>query len=137
MAKIKIKDIEGDAKEIHNLIQNVGFDLQQYLTDKPAKKPIPKIFMYISIAAFFIICCLVWTGVLNDYTNKCLTLLLFLLLGFVAITIQHNHNDWVVTALGGLTGLALILISLEVYSPKEVAKKIESKAGDTFKTEDQ
>ncbi|WP_343330360.1 hypothetical protein [Polaribacter staleyi] len=123
--KIRIKDIEGDAGQITDLCKNLGFDLNSYLNEKPVKKQINKIWIYITVPLFFILCCLVWAAPLNPSLFKVLILGLFLLLGAIVVIIQFNHDNWMISGISGITGICLILISLNVYTPQEIIKKIE------------
>lgn len=38
MAKIKVKDLEGDAEEIKNLLKDFGCDLNTYINTQPITK---------------------------------------------------------------------------------------------------
>ncbi|MDF9796126.1 hypothetical protein OKW21_001389 [Catalinimonas alkaloidigena] len=132
--RIKIKDIEGDAKQITNLCKDLGFDISTYLNQKPVKKTISKTWLAIIIPCFFILSCVVWIGLLNPVLTKISILALFLLLGTTIFIIQHNYENWIISTIAGITGLCLILISLNIYTPEELAKKLERKALDEVKS---
>jgi hypothetical protein len=126
--KIKIRDIEGDVQQISDLCRNSGFDLNSYLNNKPRKEIISKVWLGILISIFFVLACTVWIGAFNPELTKIAVLALFLILGAVVFIFYHNHENWVTTLIAGLTGLSLILLCLNVYTPKELAKKIEDQS---------
>lgn len=123
--KIKIKELEGDADEIKNLLKDFGCDLNTYINTQPITKKIPDFWIYFIVPIFFILTCLLWIGVFNSVWSKVVTLLLFLILGFTSLIVQFNHKNWAITTIAFLTGFCLILIGLNVYTPKEITKKIE------------
>ena len=55
MAKIKVKDLEGDAEEIKNLLKDFGCDLNTYINTQPITKKIPDFWLYILVPIFFIL----------------------------------------------------------------------------------
>lgn len=123
--RIKLKDIEGDAGEITDLFKNLDFDLGTYLNEKPTKKDISKIWIWIGVPFFFILCCIVWISPLNPALYKISILALFIIWALIIIIIQFNYEKWILTLITGIAGMCLILISLEVYTPEEVVKKLE------------
>lgn len=123
--RLKIKDIEGNAGQIQDLCKNLGFDLNSYLNEKPTKKDIPRIWIWITAPLFFICCCLLWVVDLNPNLFKILILFSLGILGFVVFTIQYNYGNWIYSLISGITGLILLLVALEVYTPQEVLKKLE------------
>lgn len=127
MAKIKIRDIEGDAEEIKNLLKDFGCDLNSYISATPIKKKIENIWLFVLGGAFFVLACLVWCDIFNPTWTKVSILGLFLLLGIISFIVHHNHDKWTFTAIPIVTGLCLILISLNVYTPQELAKRLENK----------
>lgn len=125
MAKIKVKELEGEAEEIKNLLMHFGCDLNTYINTQPITKKIPDFWLYILVPVFFILTCLLWIGVFDSVWSKVVTLFLFLILGCTSLIVQFNHKNWVITAIAFFTGLCLIAIGLNVYTPKEITKKIE------------
>lgn len=128
--RIKLRDIEGDAGEITDLCKNLGFDLGSYLNEKPTKKDIPKIWIWIGVPFFFILCCIVWIFPLNAALYKISILALFIIWALIIVIIQFNYEKWILTLITGIAGMCLILISLEVYTPQEVVKKLEEQASE-------
>jgi hypothetical protein len=130
MAKIKIRDIEGDADEIKNLFKDLGCDLNSYISTTPIKTKIPTYWLFILGAAFFILTCIIWCDLFNPSWTKVSILALFLLLGLISFIVHHNHDKWAITAIPLVTGLCLILVCLNVYTPQELAKRLENKTID-------
>ena len=128
MGKIKIGDIEGEADDIKNLFLDLECDLSAYINAKPITDKIPKYWLYILTPIFFISTCLLAVGLLDNNWSKVVTLLLFLILGFISLIIQHNYKDWRITTIAFLTGFCLILIGLNIYTPEQISKKIEEEA---------
>uniref|UniRef100_UPI004048AE23 hypothetical protein n=1 Tax=Flavobacterium sp. TaxID=239 RepID=UPI004048AE23 len=128
MGKIKIGDIEGEADDIKNLFLDLECDLSAYINAKPITDKIPKYWLYILTPIFFISACLLAVGLLDNNWSKVVTLLLFLILGFISLIIQHNYKDWRITTIAFLTGFCLILIGLNIYTPEQISKKIEEEA---------
>ena len=126
--KIKIKDLEGDADEIKNLLKDFGCDLNTYINTQPITKKIPDFWLYILIPLFLIVSCLIWVDVLNSTWTKVITLFLFLNLGFIVLIVHYNYNKTAISIITFLIGLCLSLICLNVYTPKEITKKIEEEA---------
>lgn len=120
---IRIKDIEGNAQQITDLCKNLGFDLNSYLNNKPQKKIISSIWLWILIPSFFVLTCLLWIVIVDPVLTKISVLGLFLILGIAIFIIHHNYDNWVISCIAGGTGLSLILICLNVYTPAELAKK--------------
>ncbi|MGV8992788.1 MAG: hypothetical protein ACOH1O_01715 [Flavobacterium sp.] len=125
MALIKVKDLEGDAEEIKDLLIHFGCDLNTYINTQPITKKIPEFWIYILVPVFFMLNCLLWIGVFDSIWSKVVTLLLFLILGVSSLIVQFNHKNWPITGIAFITGFCLILIGLNVYTPIEITKKIE------------
>lgn len=130
MAKIKIRDIEGDADEIKNLFKDLGCDLNSYISTTPIKSRIPTYWLFILGAVFFILTCIIWCDISSPSWTKVSILGLFLLLGSISFIVHHNHDKWAITAIPIVTGLCLILVCLNVYTPQELAKRLENKTID-------
>ena len=125
MGKIKIGDIEGEADDIKYLFLDLECDLSAYINAKPMTDKIPKIWLYILIPTLFISTCLLSVEILDNNWSKVVTLLVFLILGIVSLIVQHNYKDWRITLIAFFTGFCLILIGLNIYTPKQISKKIE------------
>ncbi len=128
MAKIKVKDLEGDAEEITNLLIRFGCDLNTYINTQPVTKKIPNYWLYILIPVFVVLNCLLYINILNSIVSKITIILLFTILAFIVYIIHFNHNKNTVTGISFFGGLILILISLNIYTPKEITKKLEEEA---------
>ena len=128
MAKIKVKDLEGDAEEITNLLIRFGCDLNTYINTQPVTKKIPNYWLYILIPVFVVLNCLLYINILNSIVSKITIILLFTILAFIIYIIHFNHNKNTVTGISFFGGLILILISLNIYTPKEITKKLEEEA---------
>ena len=128
MAKLRVRDIEGDADEIKNLFKDLGCDLNTYINTKPTVSKIPTFWLYVSVPLFFVLSCLLWIGIFDATWTKVITLFLFLILGITSIIVHFNHNNCSITSISFFTGLCLILICLNVYTPSEISKKIEKEA---------
>lgn len=130
MAKIKIRDIEGDADEIKNLFKDLGCDLNSYISTTPIKTRVSANWLFILGAAFFVLTCVIWCNLFNPSWTKVSILGLLLLLGLICVIVHHNHDKWAITVIPFATGLCLILVCLNVYTPQELAKRLESKTID-------
>ena len=91
-------------------------------------KKIPDFWLYILIPLFFIVSCLIWVDVFDSTWTKVITLFLFLNLGFIVLIVHYNFNKTAISVITFLIGLCLSLICLNVYTPKEITKKIEEEA---------
>lgn len=125
MAKIKIKDIEGDANEITNLFKDLGCDINSYLNTSPTKDKIPNYWLIILGVTLFILSCCVWCDLFSPAWTKVSILGLFLLLGLIVFIVHYTYEKWPITLIPSITGLCLILVSLNVYTPQELAKRLE------------
>lgn len=132
MAQIKIKDIEGDAQDVKNILQELNCDLSAYLGAPAAPKNIPVFWIWIIIPVFFILASCLWIGLFNPAWSKVSILGLFSLCGSISLIIHYNFKNWSLTAIVGFAGLILILLALNVYTPQELAKKIEKNAVNTY-----
>lgn len=130
MPKIKIRDIEGDVDEIKNLFKDLGCDLNSYIRTTPIKTKIPAYWLFILGAVFFILTCIIWCDIFSPSWTKVSILGLFLLLGTISLIVHYNHEKWSITAFPIVTGLCLILVCLNVYTPEELVKRLESKTID-------
>jgi uncharacterized protein involved in response to NO len=73
---------------------------------------------------FFGTACLMSENICSQTVKRCFILGLFLLLGIIAFIVHYQYDRWSLTAIAIGTGLCLILIALNIYSPQDIAKKI-------------
>ena len=132
MARIKIKDIEGDAQDVKNILQDLNCDLSTYLGAPTAPKMIPAFWIWIIVPVFFILASCLWIGLFNPAWSKISILGVFTLFGSILVIVHYNFKNWSLTAIVGFAGLILILLALNAYTPQELAKKIEKSAVDTY-----
>jgi hypothetical protein len=128
MGKIKIKDIEGDAQDIKALLKDLNCDMATYLGATVPPKRIPLLWLYLSVPLFIILATSEWIGVFNPILSKVSIIGLFFLYSCIVLIFHYNFKNWSLTTIAGIAGLIIILLALNVYTPQEVAKKIESHA---------
>lgn len=126
MAKLKIKDIEGDPKDIHELFQSGGCDLPSYIGAGAKNKMLSAWWIVGVTLLFFILACCIWTELFNLIWTKVSILGLFLSCFLIIILVQYNYRNYLITILSAAAGVAIILMALNIYSPAEIAKKMES-----------
>ena len=125
---IRIKDMEGDAAELTDFFKNNGFNLNEYLNNKPTKKYVPLWILLLVTFLFLVISCVLFILTIPIALYQFLILIIILLTGSILVIFQHNYEKWVMTTIAGFTLLCVILISLKIYTPTEVMKKIEEQA---------
>jgi|SoiMetStandDraft_2_1073263.scaffolds.fasta_scaffold981125_1 hypothetical protein len=125
MGRLKIKDIEGEASDVNNLFQSGVCNWASYLGVEPPQKTFPTIWIWIMAIIFFVLASCVWIGVFNVACMKVAVLGLFLLCFSILWAVHYNHKNWSLTVITGVAGLVLILVALNVYTPQEIAKKLE------------
>ncbi|HVU94848.1 MAG TPA: hypothetical protein VHE34_06465 [Puia sp.] len=123
MGRIKIKDIEGSEADVRKLFQKSGCSLAHYLKIDDRKK-IHVVWLWIFLAAFFIDASCVWTNIFSPEWQKVAVLGLFLLPSLLAVLVHFNYRNWALTTIVAFSGLILILIATDTYSPGEVARRI-------------
>lgn len=122
MGQLKIKDIEGDARDVGKLLRDI---LPGYLGVKVPTKKIPSLLIGMTACLFFILASCVWIDIFNVVWTKVAILGLFSLYFLLLLMMHNNYKSWSLTGITGLAGVVLILLALNVYPPQEVAKKIE------------
>lgn len=125
MARIKIKEIEGEAQDIQKLFQEQECDLSSYIGVGRKCPKISVFWIWGLVLAFYVLACCIWTNVFINYWSKVAIIGAFMLFFLLIGIIQYNFKNWTLTFITGIAGLAIILVSLGVYSPQEIAKKIE------------
>jgi hypothetical protein len=123
MGRIKIKDMEGDEADLLTLFQKSGCSLAGYLKIDDQKK-IPVTWLWITLAAFFILACCVWNSVFSPEWERVAILGLFLLSFLLILLIHFNFRNWHLTIIVGLGVLIILSIAINLYSPGEVTRKI-------------
>jgi hypothetical protein len=122
---IRIRDIEGDAAQITNLCNNLGFDLNAYLNIKPTKPKISIWILGIVILLFIVTCCILWIIPINPALYKVLLIVTALFIGAIVFILHHNYDNWGLTGISLLTTVAIMAIALNIYTPKQVLQKTE------------
>lgn len=125
MGRLKIKDIEGDESDVSNLFQKNGCDLAKYLGAESSQLKIPNKWIGIMGFVFFVLASCIWVDIFNIIWTKISILGLFLLCSLIVLAVHYNFKNWSLTAIAGFSGLIAILMVLNVYTPQEIAKKIE------------
>jgi hypothetical protein len=123
MGRIKIKDMEGEEADLLTLFKKSGCSLASYLQIDDRKK-IPIAWLWITLAAFFILACCVWNSVFIPEWEKVAILGLFLLSFLLILLIHFNFRNWHLTIIVGLGALIIVSIAINLYSPGEVTGKI-------------
>ncbi|OUP32021.1 hypothetical protein [Bacteroides sp. An19] len=125
--KIKIKDIEGAQKEVIDFFKNSGLDIGDYI-NSARKIKIPLWSIATVSVLFFIVICVV--AVMGDSCPKIKTILILLSVALAFLNICLVYMCWKNNTLTGIIALAEVILfslSLYIYTPKEIIKKIEDK----------
>ncbi|MCH5719893.1 hypothetical protein [Niabella hibiscisoli] len=125
MAKLKIKDIEGQAADVYALFKQGGCDLPSYIGAEPQRGKVAGIYILILLILFFIAGCFVFTGILNDVWTKVAILSTFFSGLSIIIVLHYNYKNVVLTILTGIAVLIIALLALQVYTPRDMAKKLK------------
>lgn len=127
MGKIKLKDIEGSNEDVVKFINESGLDIGDYL-NSARKIKIPFWSIILTSVLFFVTICII--AVLNrEYEKFRIILILFsIALAFINLCIVYMAwKNKTITGIIALAEIILFSISLNIYTPKEVVKKIEDK----------
>lgn len=125
--KIKVKDIEGSQKEVLDFFKNTGLDIGDYI-NSARKIKIPLWSIVTVSVLFFIVICVV--AVMGDSAPKVKTVLILLSVALAFLNICLVYMCWKNKTLASIVALAeaiLFSLSLYIYTPKEIIKKIEDK----------
>ena len=125
MGKIKVKDIEGDPKDIQLLFQEGDCNLAGYLGAEAVRKKIKDKWILLLISILFILSCCIWNDAFNAVWTKVTILATFFLSFFILLIVHSNFRSKAITTIVVVALAVNILLILKVYSPQEVAKKIE------------
>jgi len=126
MGKVKIKDIECDAQDMEGIFQSNKLDMSTYLGVPKASKTIPSFWIWIIVPLFIALTSCIWIGIFDPIWTKISIIGVFTLYCSILAIIHYNFKNWSLTAIVAFGGLTLILLSLNVYTPQELAKKIET-----------
>lgn len=125
--KIKIRDIEGPGDEVVELFEKSGLDIGDYINSS-RKIKIPMWSIIITSVLFFIVICVV--AVIDDSYPKVKTILILLSVALAFLNICLVYMCWknkTLTSIVALDEVVLFSLSLYIYTPKEIIKKIEDK----------
>jgi D-alanyl-lipoteichoic acid acyltransferase DltB (MBOAT superfamily) len=125
MGKIKVKDIEGDPKDIQFLFQEGDFNLAGYLGAEAARKKVKDKWILMLISTLFILSCCIWNDAFNSVWTKVTILAAFFLSFFILLIVHSNYRSKAITTIVVVALAVNILLILKVYSPQEVARRIE------------
>lgn len=132
MGKIKVKDIEGDPKDIRLLFQEGDCNLAGYLGAEATLKKIKEKWIWLLISILFILSCCIWNDAFNAVWTKVTILAAFFLSFFILLIVHSNYRSKAITTIVVFALAVNILLILKIYSPQEVAKKIEKIAVETY-----
>lgn len=125
--KIKIKDIEGTQKEVIDFFKNSGLDIGDYI-NSARKIKIPLWSIIITSALFFIVICVI--AVMGDSYSEVKTVLILFSVALAFLNICLVYMCWKNKTLASIVALGEVILfslSLYIYTPKEIVKKIEDK----------
>ncbi|WP_212005546.1 hypothetical protein [Chitinophaga sp. HK235] len=127
MAKLKVKDIEGEATDIDFLFKNSNCDLASYLGASPATK-VKGRWLWITVVLFILLACCASLNLFSGYYKQTSTIGLFFLWSLIIFFIHYNHRKWSLTSICFAGGLIVILLALKVHSAEQIAEKLENMA---------
>ena len=125
MAKMKIKDIEGNLKDIDELLQKHNCDLSSYIG---AQKSVPKsikTWLWIAGVLHFVLACMLLLDIFLTPINKVLMLGLIVSAIIIVFCVYLEFRNLQLAVLCFIGTLLIILITLNVYTPEEAMKKVE------------
>ncbi len=125
MAKLKVKEIEGEAADINQLFKNGNCDLASYLGATPPPKKIHERWLWLTIMAFLGLALCISLNPSNYYCKSVGTIGLFFFWSLIIFMVQYNHKKWPLTTISFVGGLIVIILALKIYSPEQVVKKLE------------
>ena len=127
MAKIKIKDIEGDDKALTDLFASSDCSLAEYLNVKPVKE-YPLTALIIVISLFSVCSCLLFIGLFESQSaiERVFIILEFLLLGFSILSVHLYWKNTGATIITTIVSLCIMAVSLGIWTPEEAFEKMEN-----------
>lgn len=126
MGKVKLKDIEGNPKDIQFLLKENDVSLWFYLAAEPFRKQVNSKWIFTIVIILFVLSCCIWIEVFNSVWMKVSTLAVFFLSFLILLITYSNYRSTVITTILTAALIVNILVILKVYSPQEVTKKIET-----------
>jgi hypothetical protein len=125
MGTVKIKDIEGEARDIQQLFHDEGCDLSSYIGVDRTSRRISNLWIFGAAFVFFILSCCIWTDIIPGAWNK-VAILGDFLLGFLVVALVHyNFKNWVITVIAIAAGLAIISVALGAITPQDAVRDIQ------------
>jgi len=118
--------IEGDLQEIKGLFQHKPGDQSR----SPKKEPIFWIIMI--VAVFLVLDACLWIDIFNPTWRKISIMGSYFLYIVVLIMVHHSFKSQTLTIITAAGGMILIAIALNVYTPQEIIKKIETKTTNKY-----
>lgn len=127
MGRIKLKDIEGSNEDVVKFFNESGLDIGDYI-NSARKIKIPLWSIILTSVLFFVTICVI--AVLNSEYEKLRAILILFSIALAFLNLCIVYMAWKNKTITGIIALAEIIlfsISLNIYTPKEVVKKIEDK----------
>lgn len=127
MGKIKVRDIEGSNEDVVRFFNESGLDIGDYI-NSARKIKIPLWSIISTSALFFVTICII--TILGSGYEKLRNILILFSIALAFLNLCIVYMAWKNKTIAGIIALAEIIlfsISLNIYSPKEVVKKIEDK----------
>lgn len=131
--KLRVKDIEGSKDNVINFFKEQGLDVCDYLhTTKEIKIPL----ISIIIVSILFMMCLTLIMIFGENTILVKILTIFALaLGFINISLIYmSWKNCTLTGIIAFGELIIFAVTLNIYTPKEVIKKIEDKVPSFFES---
>lgn len=133
MGKIKIKDIEGDQEDIQALFREGDCNLSSYIGAEAFRKKVPDKWTFLITTILFVLSCSVWTDAFNPVWTKVAQMAILFLGVFMVWIVHSNYRSPTLTMIVIFALSINFLLILNVYSPQEIAKRIEQMALEEYK----
>lgn len=122
--KIKIGDIEGNKDAVLDFIKSSGADLPSMLNaSKDVKVPFRCIL--VSSIVFIVLVCIIAVAELCESVFKVLSILCIADAFVLVALVYMAYKNGILTSIIALGETLILAISLGLYTPKDVVKKIE------------
>lgn len=125
--KIKVGNIEGTKEDVVNFITESDLDISDYINSAKVIK-VPFISIVICSALFFVFVCII--AVMGESYPKTKTILILISVALGSVNLCLIYMSWKNKTLTGIVTMAEVLLfslSLNIYTPKEIVKKVEEK----------
>lgn len=125
--KIKVGNIEGTKEDVVNFITESGLDISDYINSAKVIK-VPFISIVICSALFFVFVCII--AVMGESYPKTKTILILISVALGSVNLCLIYMSWKNKTLTGIVTMAEVLLfslSLNIYTQKEIVKKVEEK----------